>query len=111
MLAGSSVNCGRMIKPCRPANAAASSDRPAPAQRVRQRAAIDVFEVTTHGHAMGNAGDFHVLPACHLSEIVGRGLTFHRGIGGDDQFLDVAAGKLLMQQIKTQLLRADAIER
>ena len=48
--------------------------------------------------------------ARQLCEVMRRCLAFHRGVGGDDQFLHLAFGQPVRQRVQPQLARANAIQ-
>ena len=58
-----------------------------PAQRPGEREFVHEFEVTTEGHAAGQAGDYEVGEvAKHARKVGGGGFTFGVGVGGQDDF-------------------------
>ena len=78
---------------------------------MRQRAAVDVFEFAAERHAVRQAAGPHVALARELREVVCGRLALDGGIGGDDQFRDLALVQSLRQQVQAQLARAEAVAR
>src|SRR5688500_20009058 len=65
-------------------------DLGARAERVRERAAVDVFEFATERDAVREPARAHTGMARQLREVLGRRLALDGRIGGDDQLLHVA---------------------
>src|SRR5690606_5715507 len=76
---------------------------------MRQCAAIDIFQLSAHGHTMSNAADFDAAAFGFFSDIVGGGFTFRGGIGSENQLFRSALCEALVELVNADLLRADAI--
>src|SRR2546430_14126781 len=88
-----------------------SGQRTPLAQRLRQRAAIDIFKLTAHRHTPGKPG--HLEPACseQLANVMGGCLAFVSEVRGKHNFAHRAILRTLEQSIETDLLRTDTVER
>ena len=53
---------------------------------------VGIFDVAAHRNSHGDAGYAQALPLQLLGEVGGGGFAFDRGIGREDDFLDVALG-------------------
>src|SRR3977135_54530 len=87
------------------------TDRLAPGERVRQRAAVDVLELAPARHAVGDAAGADAAPRGELAEEMGRRLALDRGVGGEDQLAHPTLCQDRLELAHAELLRADAIER
>src|SRR6185312_7693644 len=88
---------GRLAPPCmRPQDASGlqvtSGDRLSSAQRMGERSAVHIFELTTNRHPVRDAASANVALRRELAEEVGGRFTFHCGIGGE---YDLAHGSLV----------------
>src|SRR5574337_531297 len=81
------------------------------AERVCQRAAVDVFKLAAQGYAISQPGRSHAPCPRQLRQVVCRGVALHRGIGGNDQLLDLALAQALGQLGQTQLFRPQSVQR
>src|SRR5574337_839722 len=88
------------------------SIQPLPAaERVCQRAAVDVFKLAAQGYAISQPGRSHAPCPRQLRQVVCHGVALHRGIGGNDQLLDLALAQALGQLGQTQLFRPQSVQR
>ena len=71
---------------------------------------VGVFEVGANGDADTDAGDADAEGLEELGEVDGGGFAFGGGIGGDDDFLDVAAPEAVDELLDFELLGAAALE-
>src|SRR5215212_1718208 len=78
---------------------------------MRERAAIDVFQLAAHGNAVCDAARADIAPRGELAQEMRGGLAFDCGIGGEDQLLDLAFLQQPFELAYPELLRTDAIER
>src|SRR5678815_1960228 len=78
-------------------------------ERVRERTAVDVFELSTQRDAVGQATRPHAVSARELRQVMRGRLAFDGGIGGDDQFLHFAFAQALVELVQPEFARADAV--
>jgi hypothetical protein len=71
---------------------------------------VGVFDVAAYRNAHGYAGNAESLPLELLGEVGGGGFALDGGIGGEDDFLDFAAGDAADQIGDAQLFGADAVQ-
>src|SRR5690242_3391435 len=83
----------------------------ATAERMRQRAAVDVFQFAAQRHAVGQPGRAHATGTRQLREVVRGRVTFHGGIGGDDHLLDLALAQAPGQFRQPQFFRPEPVQR
>src|SRR5690606_28681579 len=81
------------------------------AERMRQRAAVDVFELAAQRHAMRQPAGLDLVLARELRQVVRGGFALDGGIGGDDQLAHFALAQARVQPVQPDLAWADAIER
>src|SRR5690348_4140163 len=81
------------------------------AERVGQRAAIDVFEFAAERYAMREPRGTHAGRSRQLAEPVRRCFTFHRRIGGDHQFAHLAGRERTRQKLRSEFVGAETIQR
>src|SRR6516225_4908913 len=80
-------------------------------ERVRERAAVDVLELSAERDAVGDAARAHAAPRGELTQVVRGRLALDRRVGGDDQLAHDALGEYRLEVPRAELLGADAIER
>ena len=73
------------------------ADGPPRSQGLRQRALIEVIQLTAHWEAVGELGNPHGIAFEPLGDIVRRGLAFERGVHGENNLIDAASGNPLDQ--------------
>ena len=76
-----------------------------------QGAAVHIFQFAAQRHAMRQAAGVHATRTRQLRQIMRRGLAFHGGIGGHDEFAHFAFLQALRKLIQAQLMWTNAIER
>src|SRR5262249_30368757 len=74
-------------------------DFPAFQQRLRDRAGVDVLELTAERYAARDAADPQFADAQHLGHVVRRGLALVGEVGGQDHFLHLAVAGALQQPV------------
>jgi len=77
---------------------------------VRDGTTIHILQFSTQRYAMGDACGTYLPGMCHLRDVMCRGLTLHRGIGGQYQFGNTTLLQTLLQLIQTDLPRANTIQ-
>ena len=60
---------------------------------------------------MGDARDRDLAALHHLGDVMGRGLAFHGGVGGQDHFADLATVEQGGELIEPDRLGADPVQR
>src|SRR6185312_9835338 len=83
----------------------------APGERMRQRTAIDVLQLTADGHAVRDPAGTQSAASGELREEMRRGLSLDGRIGREDQLADRALLEKGLELANAELLRADAVER
>ena len=82
-----------------------------PAQRARQRAAVDVLELAANGHAVRDAARPHaVLVRERRDEVCGR-IAFHRHARRQDHLRESLLLETPLEQLETELARPNAVDR
>src|SRR5438045_9481367 len=81
------------------------------AERVRQRAAVDELELAAERHAVRQARRAHAAFARDLAQVVRGGLALDRGVGREDQLLDLALAQPRPQLTEPKPARAQPVER
>src|SRR5690348_14421603 len=77
---------------------------------MRERTAIDVFELAADRDAVREPARAYARHARDLREHVRGRLAFHGRIGRDDELLHFAFGQALRERVEAELLRAKAVE-
>jgi len=57
---------------------------------MRQRGAVDKFQLAPHRHAVGDTGDLDFIFFRYGGNLIGGGLTFNRRVGGQNNLTDIA---------------------
>src|SRR5262245_31009668 len=86
-------------------------DVAAPLEGPRERHLVGVLEITSHGHAAGDARDAHPERREELGQIERGGFAVHVGVGGEDDLLHLAAAQAREQLADPELFRARALQR
>lgn len=79
-------------------------------QRMRQRIAVNKFELAPHGHTVGNTAHSHGLITQGFTYVMRRGFAFNGGIGGQNKLAHRITTHPLQQARNTQLARAYTVE-
>ena len=82
-----------------------------PGERVRERAAVDVFELTADRNAVRDATRFHFVTLRELRDHVRGRIAFDGRIRRQDRFLHVALREQRFELRESKLIGTDAIER
>ena len=82
-----------------------------PGERMRQSATVDIFEFTAHRHPMRDARGADSVLVRQIADVLGCGFPFHRGTGGQNDFLQLANLETRFELVEAQLLRADTVQR
>src|SRR5580700_8384498 len=114
--------CGGCTRSCAPgaraegrprapqARGGAGSQRLPAGECMRQRAAVDVLELSAHRHAVGDAAGTDRAACGQLTQKVRRRLALDSGVGGEDQLVHAALGEYRLELADAELLRPDAVE-
>ena len=72
---------------------------------------VGEFEFGADGNAHADSRHLHAQGLEKFGKVNGRAFAFHRGAGGNDEFLDLAGFQPLDQVLELQLLGTDALQR
>src|ERR1700682_2365246 len=81
------------------------------AQRLRQRAAVDVLELSADRHAAREPGNLELARAEQLGDVMRGRLALVGEIGRQHDLADRSIERSLEQPVEANLLRTDAVER
>src|SRR5579864_739145 len=78
---------------------------------MRQRAAIDVFELPSDRHAVSDTARAYSAPGRELAQVMRGGFALDGRVGGEDQLADAPFIENRLELAQSQLLGTDTIER
>ncbi len=81
------------------------------AQRLRQRAFVQIVQFAADGHPMGEAGDIDLKMGQLVHDVVGRCLPLYGGVDRQNDFRKAFRPATVDQRGEIEILRADAVER
>ena len=70
-----------------------------------------MFQFTAQRHAVRDPAATDSAQGSKFGDVVGTGFTLDGRIGGENEFLDLAAVEARLQQVQTELVGTDSVQR